>query len=87
MSQTKQILLAFLIPFLLAVALWLLRGQFFLIGCMPSPEFPGRVVCDTPSTALAMYGLLIIGLFVLSLILPPLITWWALNNKRKKIGM
>jgi hypothetical protein len=85
MKQTKQILLAFLIPFLPAVGLALLRDYFFRIGCFPSDEFPGRTVCDTPSTSFAIYALLIIGLFILSLLLPPVISWWALNNKRKQL--
>ena len=85
MSQTKQILLAFLIPFLPAVGLALSRDYFFRIGCFPSAELPGKIICDLPSTSFAMYALLIICLFILSLILPPFITWWALNSKRKKL--
>ena len=83
MKLTKQILIAFLLPFCSAVGLFLLRDRIFLIGCMPSPEVPGRIICDTPHIGFAIYALVIIGLFILSLLLPPFVSWRALHKKRK----
>jgi len=87
MSQTKQILLAFLVPFLPAVGLALFKNYYFTHGCLPSAEIPERLVCSQISKFEIGCILLIVSLFFLSLILPPFITWRALQKSRNRLEM
>lgn len=89
MSQTKQILLAFLIPFSLAVGLASLGDYFFPQSCMTA-EINGETVCFSYdergwSFVEGMYTFLVIGLFLASLILPPFITRRAYQSKRSEL--
>ncbi len=93
MSQTKQILLAFLIPFILAVVLESF-GRYFFPACRSSyTEIDAIVFCleyhSVPlpvdvSLAEKGYALLILSLFICSLILPPFITLRAYQNKKSE---
>jgi hypothetical protein len=91
MNQTKQILLAFLIPFAFGVGLAFLGDSFFY-PCTTSVEMNGEIICFTYpeySTSLAetFYMFLVIGLFLTSLILPPFLTRRAYQNKRSRLEM
>ena len=92
MNQTKQIVLAFLIPFSLAVGLALFANYFFPHGgCLPA-EVRGEVVCfsyhDYPQTSFAedAYTFLMIGLFLAALILPSFITRRTYQSKLGEIN-
>jgi hypothetical protein len=88
MNQPKQILLAFLIPFSLVVILVLLEDFFFPPVCTSWGEIQGEKICfefHDESLIETGYGLLIIGLFMLSLILPPLITLRSYQGRRNQL--
>ncbi|HVE58124.1 MAG TPA: hypothetical protein VNB22_14930 [Pyrinomonadaceae bacterium] len=89
MSQTKQILAAFLIPFILAAVLTLLYSYIFLVGC--SDASVKNEVCfsyaDAGSWTEFVYGCLIIVLFVLSITLPPLLTRRTYQTKKAEIEL
>jgi hypothetical protein len=74
MTSKKQILLAFLIPFLPAISLAVFKNYYFTHGCVPSAEIPGSLVCSQISKFEIGCILLIIILFIISVILPPFIT-------------
>jgi hypothetical protein len=87
MSQTKQILLAFLIPFILAVSLTFLTNFLFVPQCPSETEVCFIISDESLSFTEVIYKFLIIGLFLTSLILPPFITKRAYQNKRNKLEM
>jgi hypothetical protein len=75
MSSLKQILPTFLIPFLLAVGLFVLGDYFFSPECNTKTEEICFGISDPPSTlAEILYRFLVVGLFLASLILPPFLT-------------
>lgn len=88
MKQTKQILLAFLIPFSLAVALVVLEDYFFP-KCFWT-EIQEETVCiekfGTFSLFGIAYGLLGIGSFLTSLFLPSFITGRAYKNRKNQLS-
>jgi hypothetical protein len=90
MSQTKQILLAFLIPFILCISLAFLENYFFP-KCFYSAEIQRGTVCIDNYEAFSLieiaYGFLTIGLFLASLILPPFLTRRAYQSKLSKLKM
>jgi hypothetical protein len=88
MKQTKQILAAFLIPFFLAAGSALLGEYIFPPVCTSSSEIQGEIVCfefHNESLIETGYGLLILGLFFLSLILPPFLTRRTYQARRNKL--
>ena len=88
MSDKKQILLAFFIPFFLAVGLKLF-GQFFLEPeCLGYIDNFGKKVCveyHDSFTAEGEYKLLILGLFVLSLIMPSFVMMRTYQSRRNQL--
>jgi hypothetical protein len=86
MSQTKQILLAFLIPFILGVSLAFLGFYIFPLGCFTQTVIRGEIVCIGESWIEIVNTLLIWGLFVTSLILPPFLTKRAYQSKRSSLN-
>jgi hypothetical protein len=87
MSQTKQILLVFLIPFGLSVGLASFKNYYYTHGCVSSLEIPGKEICEQISIVEMICILLIIGLFFSSLILPPFMTWRTHQKKRNALKM
>jgi len=88
MKQTKQILLAFGIPFFLTVALAFLGDYVFPAVCTSSAVIEGREICfeyHDESLLETGYGLLILGLFILALVLPSFVTMRAYQNRRNKL--
>lgn len=93
MSDTKQILLAFFIPLILAVSLALVgHFLFFPSDCSSTIEINPQEVCfgylfDDPDPFLAQkeYAAVILGLFVLSLTLPSFITMRAYQSRRNQL--
>src|SRR5215218_7733277 len=94
MSQTKKILLSFLIPLILAIVLEFL-GSYFFPTCHSSyTKIDGIVFCleyhSVPlpvdvSFAEKGYALLILSLFICSLILPSFITLRVYQNKESQL--
>jgi hypothetical protein len=85
MNQTKQILLAFLIPFGMSVGLVFFKKYYFTHGCVSSPEMPGYITCDAVSIFEMVIISLIVGLFFTSLILPPFLTKRSYQSKRNSL--
>jgi len=90
MNQTKQIVLAFLIPFSLAVGLVALRDYFFPLSSCLTTEVRGEEGCFSyhysSSFTEDAYKFLIISLFLASLILPAFITRQAYQSKLGEIN-
>ncbi len=89
MSLTKQILLAFSIPFILAVGLAFLGDYFFFPGCVSTFVIYGEMFCSSYSDRTSFYALfyviLVIGLFLASLILPPFLSRRVYQSRRNKL--
>jgi hypothetical protein len=89
MSQTRQILLAFLLPFILGVSSAFLGDRFFFLGCPYGFLIHGEMACsssgDSTSLTAQLYVFLIVGLFLASLILPPFLTRRVYQSKRNNI--
>ena len=90
MSDKKQILLAFLIPFILAVGLMVLRIFVFydpydswrcLSGGLCAPPYEEYSI----SKQLEIIGLLIVGLFILALFLPSFVMTRTYQNRKNKL--
>lgn len=78
MTSYKKLLLIFLIPFVLAVSLAFLGDYFFPLRCYSFLKILVDLDClyySAPSLSESLYRLLVIGLFIIAVILPPLITW------------
>ena len=88
MSDKKQILLAFFIPLSLGIGL-ILIGYFFVGSeCSDSAEYEGRRVCFEYRNASLIeqeYFLLVLGLFILSLVLPSFVTMRTYQGRRNKL--
>ena len=86
MTSYKKLLLIFLIPFVLSVGLALLGNYLFPPVCTSSAEIKGKLVCFDQlyddSWTREFYGFLIICLFIVSVILPPLITWREYQSQK-----
>ena len=88
MTDKKQILLAFVIPFFLAVILFVF-GYFLQPDCSYTFVDNGNVICgyenyDVP-IASEEYILMIFGLIVLSFILPFFVTWRNHQSRKAKV--
>jgi len=91
MSQTKQILLAFFIPLLLAIGLLFLRIFVFYDSYDSWIACPNGGVCYAPyeeysiPKQLEIIVLLIVGLFILALILPSFVMMRTYQGRRNKL--
>ncbi len=88
MSNKKQMLLAFFIPLFLAIGLTLF-GYFFLEPeCLATFEYQGKTLCaEYRNTFIAEeeYKFFIVGLFILSLILPSFVMMRKYQSRRNKL--
>ena len=85
MTDKKQILIAFLIPFILAVSLSFLGDYILPDGCTSTFELKGKTVCleyHDETWIETFYGLFILGLFILSLFLPLILFGRAYQRKK-----
>lgn len=86
MTSYKKLLIIFLIPFTLAINLMWIGDYFFQINCTSYTEINGDSVCfefhDKSALIRTGFRLLIGGLFFLSVVLPPLITWREYQNQK-----
>lgn len=88
MSNKKQILQAFFIPLFLAIGFLFLRVFIFydlsIFYKSPEAAFAIRDGYGAP-IEMEVLGLLIWGMFILSLILPPFVMMRTFQNRRNKI--
>ena len=90
MTNKKQILLAFFIPLFLAIVLLLLADSIFPAKCTTTFIKQGKEVCleyheESSFTEMA-YGLAVVGLFILSIILPSLKIMRTYQGRQNRLG-
>ena len=89
MTSKKQILLAFFIPLFLAIGLLLFYYSFLQPECSYTFIDNGKVICgyenyDVP-IASEECALLILGLFLLSLVLPSFVMMQTYQGRRNQL--
>lgn len=88
MTDKRQILLAFLIPLSLAISLALFGHFFIETICTSTFKYQGKEICleyHEESLAETGYALLILGLFILSFILPFFLIWRNKQTGENKV--
>jgi len=88
MSNTKQILIAFLIPLLLAISWAILGFLVFPSRCSSTIEVHGKEVCFEYHEKFLgdeEFALMFLGLIVLSFILPPFVIMRTYQSRRNQL--